>query len=255
MYSCKVRRAISLFSTEIQDCNNNTNITTTKSINNYYTTPSIPKWECAYLLVEVEETFGAVDVMEGGERLDGAINAHGVKPHGSARGDQHPVRRRTTDEHLWQQGNVVIWFNREHVSLKSVVFFFLNGFLTPEYPEMSSKYLNLAVRLLTAALSSLAPLSAFLSFFSFDFFSLKLMLWGTWAEQSSKVKISLHSDVTWFSPSLLSVLPFWSALSGCFVAAADRTGTPHRSEAPVPHGPRKQGRLLSHALFILFGFF
>lgn len=54
-----------------------------------------------------------------------------------------------------------------------------SGFLTPEYPEMSSKYLNLAVRLFTAALSSVAPLSAFLSFFSFDFFSLKLMLWGT----------------------------------------------------------------------------
>lgn len=44
---------------------------------------------------------------------------------------------------------------------------------------MSSKYLNLAIRLFAAALSSVAPLSDFLSFFSFDFFSLKFMLWGT----------------------------------------------------------------------------
>lgn len=59
-----------------------------------------------YLFVEVEETFGAVNVMEGWERLDGAVDAHGVKPHGSTRGDQHPVRRRTTDEHLGKQGYV-----------------------------------------------------------------------------------------------------------------------------------------------------
>lgn len=59
-----------------------------------------------YLFVEVEETFGAVDVMEGGERLNGAIDGHGVQPHGPPRGDQHPVRRRSTDEHLRQQGNV-----------------------------------------------------------------------------------------------------------------------------------------------------
>ena len=62
-----------------------------------------------YLFVEVEETFGAVDVMEGWERLDGAINAHGVKPHGSTRRDKHPVRRRTTDKHLGQWGNVDIY--------------------------------------------------------------------------------------------------------------------------------------------------
>lgn len=61
-------------------------------------------------------------------------------------------------------------------------------FLTPEYPEISSKYLNLAIRLLAAELSSDAPLSAFLSFLSFDFFSLKFMLWGTYAEQNSAVK-------------------------------------------------------------------
>lgn len=59
-----------------------------------------------YLFVEVQETFGAVDVVEGGERLDGAVDAHGMKPHGSAGRDQHPVRRRTTDKHLRQQGNV-----------------------------------------------------------------------------------------------------------------------------------------------------
>lgn len=55
-----------------------------------------------YLFIEVEKTFGTVDVMEGGERLDGTINGHGVKPHGSPRGDQHPVRRRSADEHLRQ---------------------------------------------------------------------------------------------------------------------------------------------------------
>lgn len=54
----------------------------------------------SYLFVEVEETFGAVDVMERGERLDGSVDGHGVKPHGSPRGDQHPVRRRSADEHL-----------------------------------------------------------------------------------------------------------------------------------------------------------
>lgn len=36
--------------------------------------------------------------------------------------------------------------------------------------------------LFTETLSSVAPLSAFLSFFTFVFFSLKLMLWGTCAE-------------------------------------------------------------------------
>lgn len=53
-----------------------------------------------YLLVEVEEPFGTVDVMEGRERLDGAVDAHGVKPHGSPGRDKHPVRRRAADEHL-----------------------------------------------------------------------------------------------------------------------------------------------------------
>lgn len=55
---------------------------------------------CVYLFVEVEETLGAVDVMEGGERLNGAIDGHGVKPHGSSRSDKHPVGRWTTDEDL-----------------------------------------------------------------------------------------------------------------------------------------------------------
>lgn len=53
-----------------------------------------------YLFVEVEETFGTVDVVKRGERLDGAVNGHRVKSHRSARGDQHPVRRRSTDKHL-----------------------------------------------------------------------------------------------------------------------------------------------------------
>lgn len=57
-----------------------------------------------YLLVEVEETLGAVDVMEGGERLDGTVDAHGVKPQGSARGDQHPVWRRAADKDLQRRG-------------------------------------------------------------------------------------------------------------------------------------------------------
>lgn len=45
-----------------------------------------------YLFVEVQEAFGAVDVVEGGEGLDGAVDDHGVKPHCSPRGDQHPMR-------------------------------------------------------------------------------------------------------------------------------------------------------------------
>ena len=50
--------------------------------------------------------------------------------------------------------------------------------LTPEYPEMSLKYLNLATRPLTPAPSSPGP-SAFLSLFeSLAFFSRKLMLCG-----------------------------------------------------------------------------
>lgn len=57
-----------------------------------------------YLFVEVEEAFGAVDVVEGREGLDGAVDAHGVEPDGAARGDQHPVRRRPTDEHLRTPG-------------------------------------------------------------------------------------------------------------------------------------------------------
>lgn len=57
-----------------------------------------------YLLVEVQEAFGTVDVMEGRERLNGAVDAHGVKPHGSSGCDQHPVRRRAADEHLqWRE--------------------------------------------------------------------------------------------------------------------------------------------------------
>ena len=59
-----------------------------------------------YLFVEVEESFGAVNVVERGEGLDGTIDGHGVKPHRSPRGDQHPVRRRTTDEHLCQKGKM-----------------------------------------------------------------------------------------------------------------------------------------------------
>lgn len=60
----------------------------------------------AYRFVEVEETFRAVDIMEGGERLDGAIDGHWMKPHRPPRGDQHPVRRRAADKYLPQQGSV-----------------------------------------------------------------------------------------------------------------------------------------------------
>lgn len=56
-----------------------------------------------YLFVEVEEAFGAVDVVKGGEGLDGSIDGHGVKPQPSSRGDQHPVGGRATDEHLRQK--------------------------------------------------------------------------------------------------------------------------------------------------------
>lgn len=53
---------------------------------------------------------------------------------------------------------------------------------------MSSKYRNLLIRPLAAAPSSAAAPSAFLSFLSFDFFSLKFMLWGTCAERHGALK-------------------------------------------------------------------
>lgn len=68
----------------------------------------------------------------------------------------------------------------QSADVRNLEYVFLNVPLTPEYPEMSSKYRNLEMRLFTAGLSSAAaPLSAFLSFLGFDFFSLKLILCGT----------------------------------------------------------------------------
>ncbi len=55
---------------------------------------------CLYLFVEVEESFGTVDVVKGREGLDGAVYCHGVEPHRPTRGHQHPVRRRPADKHL-----------------------------------------------------------------------------------------------------------------------------------------------------------
>lgn len=81
--------------------------------------PQLPLWEprgtchflwrrrslaVAHLFVEVEEAFGAVDVMEGGEGLDGAVDGHGVQPHGSSGRDEHPVGRGSADEHLREHG-------------------------------------------------------------------------------------------------------------------------------------------------------
>lgn len=56
--------------------------------------------EYFYLFVEVEETLGAVDIVKRREGLNGAIYCHGVQTQRPARGHQHPVRRRSTDEHL-----------------------------------------------------------------------------------------------------------------------------------------------------------
>ncbi len=65
---------------------------------------------------------------------------------------------------------------------------------TPEYPEMSWKYLNLATRPLTPRVSSPWP-SGFLSFLILDFFSLKLMLWGIWQEENTATTHH-HSNIT-----------------------------------------------------------
>lgn len=137
-----------------------------------------------HLFVEIEETFGAVNVVERWERLDGAINGHRVKSHRSTRCDQHPVRRRSTDKHLSnkKEGKITHAALKRNVLTSTAEISFNK--CTPEYPEMSSKYLNLAIRLFVEKLSSIAPLSAFLSFLSFAFFSLKLMLWGTCANVS-----------------------------------------------------------------------
>lgn len=58
------------------------------------------------LSVEVEEALGAVDVVEGGEGVDGAIDAHGVQPQGPPRRHQQPVRGGAADEHLGGHGQV-----------------------------------------------------------------------------------------------------------------------------------------------------
>ena len=49
--------------------------------------------------VEVEEPLGAVDVVEGGEAGDGAVDAHGVRAQLAARRQQQPVRVRAAQEH------------------------------------------------------------------------------------------------------------------------------------------------------------
>lgn len=53
-----------------------------------------------YLSVEVQEPSGAVDVVERGKRVDGAVDAHGVQPQGPPASHQEPVGRGTADEHL-----------------------------------------------------------------------------------------------------------------------------------------------------------
>ena len=53
-----------------------------------------------YLSVEVQEPSGAVDVVERGKGVDGAIDAHGVQPQGPPASHQQPVGRGTADEHL-----------------------------------------------------------------------------------------------------------------------------------------------------------
>lgn len=53
-----------------------------------------------YLSVEVQEATGAVDVVEWGEGINGAIDAHGVQSQGPPASHQKPVGRGAADENL-----------------------------------------------------------------------------------------------------------------------------------------------------------
>lgn len=116
--------------------------------NTYIITPRVRVFS-VYLFVEVEETFGAVNVVEGGERLDRAINGHRVKPHRSPRGNQHPVRRRTTDEHLCQQGkmtSLIQYMTGMSKDLALIGLEFWNTFFKncPPYPWVSRDVLKIS---------------------------------------------------------------------------------------------------------------
>ena len=54
-----------------------------------------------YLFVEIEESFGTVDIVERGEAANGTINEHRVDTHSSMFCHEHPVWVATTHKHLW----------------------------------------------------------------------------------------------------------------------------------------------------------
>lgn len=66
--------------------------------------------EILYLFVEVEETFGAVYIVKWREGLNCAVYCHGVQTQGPTRGHQHPVRRRSADEHLTNRCTITATF-------------------------------------------------------------------------------------------------------------------------------------------------
>lgn len=109
----------------------------------------------------------------------------------------------------WGDGpQINTWTNEDAGSVRATLLLqenstgFKNSFNTPEYPEMSSKYLNLAILPFPAEASS-AP-SAFLSLLGLDFFSLKLMLWWTCWGKENRCWIRSHQKLSGSCPDPLA---------------------------------------------------
>ena len=90
-----------------------------------------------YLRVEVEESLRAVDVVEGSEGSGGPVDKHGVHVECSPLGHEEPVGIGTTHEHLCRGTALGATTN----------IMILHTPLTPEYPAMSLKTLNLGQNL------------------------------------------------------------------------------------------------------------
>lgn len=87
--------------------------------------PSAPSWgsisQCCWeparphLSIEVQEAAGTVDIVEWSERVDGAIDGHGVQPQSPSASHQQPVRGGAADEHLGAGTVRMLWI-RPHLS-------------------------------------------------------------------------------------------------------------------------------------------
>ena len=56
-----------------------------------------------YLFVEVQESLGTVDIVEGRHTRDDPVDRHGVDTQNTPRCHEEPMRVRTTYEHLGTQ--------------------------------------------------------------------------------------------------------------------------------------------------------